>query len=467
MREDDVVMRASRSTAGIQATIDAGSDPVEIIILVGGSSAKKQLFEQHLKSLNISGIYIMHVPSNMVLISSGPVVALESSLKNILDRFVVRAIIPLIDSVVPCVDKVSADHGLPGNSPETSLSRCDKAIMQSTLKDAHVEYINSHRSNSLELALDIWRREFSSNSIVVKPPRSGGSEGVRVCFDEEDITAHFSSFLGKHNLEGIQNSELVLQEFLSDYNTEFIVNTVSLEGEHFVTDIWESLSKACGSGAVSSERCFIYSNQHLVLPQDPRVPKILEYVYSVLEALCMKTGASHLEIAGRVDNAIGAINNLVLIEINPRVAGEIRTSNGMIYEWTNFDQIYWYLMSITEPERFHHSISPYNIRSSIVYQPIEHVIAVFLRNSGNLRRLNAKILWRIRSELKSFSRFGRGLTWMNGMSSLDEVVANRKKLFVSRTVDLLTSPGVVLLVGESALHDMEIIRIFESQSLYI
>jgi hypothetical protein len=337
--------------------------------------------------------------------------------------------------------------------------------MQRRLAEQGLNYIPSYRAGSLAEALAIYRARFNTKPVVVKPPRSGGSEGIRLCYTEGDIICHFKKFLGAMNLENLRNSDLVIQEFLSTHDTEIIVNTVSLKGKHFVTDIWRSESKSR-----SDKQFFVYSSQHLVLPNNPIVSIILEYTFSVLDALGMESGASHIELAAKTVPGSGLIHELVLIEINPRAAGEIRTSNAVIPGWKHFDQIYWLVMSLVDPNRFATFTSMYDNPIAVhKYGANIDVISVFLNNfhGTGSKRLNAKILWQIRTDLKSFSRFGRGLTWLNSVRSIDEVLVNNKKLHAPQTVDLITSPGVILLVGESAKRDMEIIKSFESRSLYI
>ena len=249
-----------------------------------------------------------------------------------------------------------------------------------------------------------------------------------------------------------------------------------------MTDIWKS-----GSKRSQSDGLFLYDYQELVWsistgcpsnlttssPESLCITAVLNYTFSVLDAVGMRFGASHIELAAIIDYPKMKINDIVLIEINPRVAGEIRTGNDLIPGWTHYDQIFWLLMSIIEPDRFLATLSHENkklqsipIQTTITPQP--HVVALFLRNRKAVaNRISAKILWRIRTELKSFARFGRGLAWINDVRSLDELLLHKQRLLAPRTIDLITSPGVILLVGPTAFHDMQIIRNYECHYLYM
>jgi hypothetical protein len=308
----------------------------------------------------------------------------------------------------------------------------------------------------------------------MKPPRSGGSDGVRICGSEAEIQSYFVTFWNKLNLEKLRNTDIIIQKYLKAYNTEFIVNTVSYKGNHLVTDIWKS-----GSKRSHCDGLFLYDYQELIWtastggPSQEMLPisVVLDYTYSVLNAVGVDHGASHIELAAMVDYPRNKINEVVLIEINPRVAGEIRTGNDLIPGWTHQDQIYWLLMSMIEPERFLYSCQN-NTHYIRCVPPVksfsQHVVALFLRNRKAVaNRLSAKILWRIRTELQSFVRFGRGLAWINDVRSLEELLFHKQRLIAPRTIDLITSPGVILLVGPTAFHDMQIIRNFECHYLYM
>ena len=460
-----------------------GREPA--LILLGGSPVKKSLFESHMRRLKYGAIRIVHIPSSTLLSSreDGKEVSSHSEYDNLLDSirellstFTVVGLIPLIDSIVPAVDILNRKLNLFGNDCSTSYLRCDKYNMQRSLDSCGLKSVLSFRVSSLEESISVWVEKFGRGDVVMKPPRSGGSDGVRICRSESEVQSYFATFWNKLNLEKLRNTDIVMQKYLKGYNTEFIVNTVSYKGNHLVTDIWKS-----GSKRSQCDGLFLYDYQELVWshlsggPAGESLPisPVLDYTYSVLDAVGVEYGASHIELAAIVDYPRKQINEVVLIEINPRVAGEIRTGNELIPGWTHQDQIYWLLMSMIEPDRFlasrkreqnHH---PVPVLSSLSGSQC-HVVALFLRNRKAVaNRLSAKILWRIRTELQSFARFGRGLAWINDIRSLDELLSHKQRLIAPRTVDLITSPGVILLVGPSAFHDMQIIRNFECHYLYM
>ena len=71
---------------------------------------------------------------------------------------------------------------------------------------------------------------------VVKPVEGAGSDGVSICNARDEVRAAYRAFEGTKNVLGLDNYEVLLQEFLA--GTEYVVDTVSLDGLHKVVAIW-------------------------------------------------------------------------------------------------------------------------------------------------------------------------------------------------------------------------------------
>ena len=414
-----------------------------VILLVGGSVIKRRLFEMHLQTLGCKDVGIVHLtPPSLVKMREQSCASSwdpRESLAEVSGHFRLIAVVPLIDSMVPFCDLMCQKLGIRGNDPSTSLMRVDKERMQRACSTAGVPHTRSHRISSLHEAICVWRDEFSSAEVVVKPVRSGGCDGVAVCTSIATLSDHVNRQLNALNLERTRNSELVMQEYLR-VECEYVVNTVSINGVHFVCDVWRSSPKR-------SDEMFLYDTQELVTDLTT-ISHVIDYAKSVLNAVQVREGACHTEI-GQCSDESGRMR-LSLIEVNPRLAGEIRTTNE-IPGWCHFDQIYWLLVSILCPQR-------------LVEAPLNsvtpNVIVVFLKNtlagSCYLQETGIALI----RELPSFFRFGRGLAWANDRSLI-------KMHRVGRTVDLVSSPGAVILVGTSAREDALKIRSIEKNSLYM
>ena len=423
---------------------ELNSGASSVIVLVGGSVTKRRLFESHLKALGCSEIGIIHLSPQSVTTAKSPKSPFPwdpcAAVLSVSERFRILGIVPLVDSAVGFCDMLCQRMGIAGNDPQTSLHRTDKEEMQRACRAAGLRNIESVRISSLHEAISVWQTRFGSGEVVIKPPRSGGCDGVAVCATMVDVSTHVRQQLHKLNLEKHRNTELVVQEYMC-MNSEFVINTVSSGGRHFVTDVWRSAPKRSGDS-------FIYDYQELVQDTE-RLGNIFDYTKKILDAVGVRHGACHVEVAASIDTN-GCVQDVVLIEVNARIAGEIRTSN-LISGWDRGDQIFWLLVSLLFPPRLEKL-------NSLSHTPVA-TIAVFLRNLAFAQAaLNQSCLEEIR-RLASFSKFGRGLSWANSGAN--------EGFRIGRTVDLVSSPGVVLLSGPTAAADARQVRLIEANSLYL
>lgn len=426
------------------ATNESSPD-IPTVLVLGGSFSKKLLLESHIQLmtsdkfevLHIQGLPKRHGEFNTKLGLPNASMLETGILENILVKGrTIMKVIPLVDSLVRFADIMNKQAGVPTNDIETWRCRVDKGCMQECLKSQGLSFCQSVRVSSCEEALYAWTNSFGRRPVVLKPPQSGGSDGVILCRSSSEIAAYMKIYLHKVNLERNLNSEIIMQEYVVPV-WEYIVNTVSLNGSHKITDVWVSPPK-------HGEHCrFLYDYQKLV-PCPPQ--SVLSYTFQVLDACGVVSGACHTEVAWL------ASGQCKLIEINPRVAGEVRTSND-IPGWNSFDQIYWLVRSILFPLKF---LQEEPLESSSLETKC---IAVFLRSpfSG---KLHVKQLLELTKSLPSFHKFGRGLAVLNTS------VAASLDLPIVPTVDLISSPGVIVLVGQSAENDYSLIRQRESL-LYI
>ncbi|CAN0350744.1 unnamed protein product [Pylaiella littoralis] len=125
---------------------------------------------------------------------------------------------------------------------------------------------------------------------VVKPARGCASGSVFLCKGEDEAMEAFGKILGtpKYGTPGEFNDEVVVQEFLA--GTEYVVDTVSRDGEHKAVAIWR-YDKRPANGAP-----FVYFSVKL-LPSDGKAErKVVEYAFKALDALGVKFGPTHTEV---------------------------------------------------------------------------------------------------------------------------------------------------------------------------
>jgi len=272
--------------------------------------------------------------------------------------------------------------------------------------------------------------------VVVKPVDSSGSDGVRVCRCDQDIEQAVASVLNVVNAEGSMNTMVVVEELLQ--GVEFVVNTVSLNGHHCITDVWTGPPK-CQPDGVG----VIFDRQDLAAPNQD----LVEYSFAVLDALHLRHGAAHLEI-------MVTERGPVLIECNARASGDLPRCRASLGR----DQLEVLAMSLADPAAF----------LSLPQEPppcTMQMAAIFLRSDCD-GILPASSLERL-SELRTFQAFGRHLR--NFRPPTGKPGMRFRDVRVGPTDCLSTCPGVVLLGCADAgvlEEDVQRIRDWEATDLY-
>lgn len=327
------------------------------------------------------------------------------------------AVIPASEFGVEVADEVAGQLGLPGNDAATSLARRNKSLMMDVLRAAGVRTARQLRSGDAE-ALVQWRSEQQIERVVVKPLDSAGSDDVYTCDTDEEVLRAVEAIIGKINLMLRLNSEVLIQEFLD--GDEFIVNSVSRDGEHKFTDAWISRK------VTLAEKRKVYDYEDLLAPDDLRLTAILPYVGDVLDGLRIVNGPAHTELILTADGP-------VLLETGARISG--LANPPALKRCTGTDQVSLTIACYTAPA-----------------EEITHRPAVYTRREAarcvNLiaRREMPFHAAEIRPRLAALSAF--------------ESVRFRTAdgVTTARTVDLNSSPGVVFLVH----HDpAEIVRSYK------
>ncbi|MCG7498653.1 ATP-grasp domain-containing protein [Vibrio sp. Of7-15] len=142
--------------------------------------------------------------------------------------------------------------------------------------------------------------------VIVKPLNSGASDGVSLCLTNQEFQSSIQRNLGKTNLLGHVNSELLLQDYIE--GVQYFVNTVSWQGEVYTTDVWKTYRRKVPG------TMFIFEGMTLCDPESNLVKDLVEYNNRVLSSLGLEYGAAHNEII--VDSS-----GPILVESNARLMG--------------------------------------------------------------------------------------------------------------------------------------------------
>jgi biotin carboxylase/uridine kinase len=157
-----------------------------------------------------------------------------------------------------------------------------------------------------ELAAWLRANRLTETDLVLKPPRSSGTDGVTLCRAGEDWREKLRALIGAPTNMGAADDEVVVQERL--HGIEYIVDTFSVDGRHSVTNV-------CRYSKLSDGQRFAVYESIDFLPYDAEEnPELIAYTARVLDAVGIRFGPAHTEIMLTEDGPR-------LIETAPRMAG--------------------------------------------------------------------------------------------------------------------------------------------------
>lgn len=321
------------------------------------------------------------------------------------------AVIPGTESGVWAAEAISRELGLPGNDPDTFCKRRDKYYMQKALRDAGIRSIDMLLTSSVDEAVEFYRKQRNAR-MIIKPRSSAGSEGVILCKSEQDVRRYFSDSLNKTDFYGNANEQLLLQEFIS--GTEFVADSVSLNGKHLLTDA-HTYRKTNTEGDCGS---FVYDRMTMV---DDVSNFNMDYINKALDAVGIENGISHLEF--KIDE-----QGPVMIEVGARIIGVSCLT--YIIEALGYDMAELILAAYSGDEKF----DRYFNRLNGNYKPVKHMTVKFFVSfqDGEIEEIPA---FENLKQLKTVRDTDLGKTKHKGR--------------IVKTRDLITSPGLVYLIGDT------------------
>ena len=214
-------------------------------------------------------------------------------------------VLPGNERGVVLATRLSHELGLLGNPIENLDAMTLKDQMHNRLAENGLRSIKGNVIHSIEEAIEFYDGE-NLKKVVIKPIRGAGSTNVRICMDRQEMIDSAEMLLDASNRFGDKNDELLIQEFIE--GTEYIVNTVSHKGIHRVTLVWKYNKITTSEGAIIYDSCETVNELGL------GEAEMVEYAYSVADALGIQYGPVHGEYMIDEDGP-------VLIEVNCRPCG--------------------------------------------------------------------------------------------------------------------------------------------------
>ncbi|MFD5814777.1 hypothetical protein [Streptomyces sp. NPDC127038] len=349
---------------------------------------------------------------------------LEST-AHALRAFGVSAVLAGTEIGVPLAEALASRLGLPGNSPRTSSLRRDKGAMAAALHDAGIDAPHSLATDSLTEAL-AWASLQPGTEFVLKPADSAGSDGVAFCDSPDQIRSAWHRLHQIPNAMGGSNTTLILQERLP--GTQYVVNSVSAPdsssvARHAFTEFW-----------ADHRIGHLYDRLDLLQPSRIIPRKLATYTARVLDVLGITTGPAHTEVM-HVPN-----RGPVLIETGARPEGSYPPD--ALRAATGSDHI---------RDAVHAAITGQPDRLSASHpQPFVTKVSLIAPRDGTLDPHLLRFL----------------LTLPTVRGHVGALIGGGP---VTRTVDLLTSPGRLVLAADNLTavnQDYATIRSLEASGLY-
>jgi glutathione synthase/RimK-type ligase-like ATP-grasp enzyme len=210
-----------------------------------------------------------------------------------------------LETGLELVDRLAEKLGLPGNPPQTTLARRDKYAMHEALRAKGVRAVKQRLVDNVGDAT-AWLAAHATWPVVVKPSNSAGSDGVSVCDNLEQALRAVTEVLQANNLFDQRNAHALLQEYLD--GREWVVDTVSCDGRHVVTNVTRYLK------VVTPDANVVYRHAEFMPPDEIEHRALIDYALAVNDALDVRYGAVHSEI-------IMTASGPALVEVNARMHG--------------------------------------------------------------------------------------------------------------------------------------------------
>lgn len=353
------------------------------------------------------------------LVHCGDVLGTARSLREGLKRPV--AVVAGCESGADLADALAEVLSLRGN--RTALSRCrqDKYFMHERLRDCGLRACCQQRCSTVREVMT-FAAELGAWPLVVKPCASSGTDCVIKCDGPNVLAYAAAAILASRNMSGRRHEAVLVQEFL--HGTEYMVDCVSMDGQHLVSAIW-----VCRKARIGSDFAYDRTTTVPFSGEAGSVQRMIcEYVFQCLAALGIQTGASQSKVI------YSETQGPCLIKTRPHVHGSVApavwaacagreqaqaflvadalTQGGMMFQWK--------LESVAMGSPAY-ELANYSIildlqchEDGILARSVEEVAGEWIRGLSSF--------WLMKCDLEHGDR-------------------------VYRSRDMLTSPGYVVLIG--------------------
>ena len=348
-----------------------------------------------------------------------------------LKKYDIVAVFPGSEPGVRLADRIIKALGLRGNDADTTYLRCNKAGMYEALGKAGIRRIESAHVKSADDISRFWK-QYELDTCVLKFAESASTIGLKICSSLEDALEYYSHMVNMATYKGEMGADILIQEFIG--GTEYIVDSLSCNGKHMITDIWVYNKIRADDGTLA------YDAAKLVKDLEPGHTDMVQYVYKVLDAVDMKWGLCHTEV--KIDS-----RGPVLIETNARPIGLAMTP-AYLDEALGYHLTDMAVDIFLDPKRFER----YSRR---VYNPPKYALMKLMIVPEDIK-----------------GSFDPTFAFGNMISSAREILFFGKEGVrdYHRTIDLDSSPLTIKMINSDygeLMKDYELLRTIESRYFHL
>ena len=326
-----------------------------------------------------------------------------------------------------------ADHfntraELPGNRLDLSDLKRNKDLLYKFLFDKGLITAPSASITTVDEGLQWMKKSGVPFPIIAKPVDDAGGHGFETINSLEEFEISIKKILSQKTFEGKKISRIVLQPKL--VGEEFAVNGAMRDGKIVFTDIIQYEKE----GAV-------YLRDTLLDPKNLKVRPLIEYVSKTLAAMGMRIGAFHFEV---IDSDRYGI---VLIDAGGRPMGG--KDYIMVRACTGKNQVMAMVDAFLDPEDFDRRANR-------------------LKEGKNLYEFKPGTIMDLVGYEEGIATSIEGLETIKGLKTVTQVITPVKTGYeIPKTVDVFTTLGFVILIGEDAgiESDYKTIKAMEKRNL--
>jgi biotin carboxylase len=336
----------------------------------------------------------------------------------------VEHVVPGCESGVTLADALGEAIGVPSNGTSLSHTRRNKLRLAERLRACGLAATPTYAVATAEEAASA-ARAIGAWPVVVKPVDSSAADGLHFCDDEAAVRAAAAGLLGRVNFMRLLNATVLVQEML--VGQQYIVQAVSREGRHFVSEIWrDDRRRVPGAGVVN--------DREILLPAEGEVQRTLSaYAGACLDACGVRLGPSFIEVRMTARGPI-------VIDLAARMMGT--QDDEALVRAVGQSQVTLTAACYADPAEFDAlTARPYQVREQIA------VVSLINRSAGRLRSDS----WRER---------------LGALPTFHSVIHGPAVGAVLQpTVDESTNYGIVYLIADRLEHldrDYRAIRALEA-----